>query len=131
MFSVISNYTSKHRKSSAHHHKPVKHHSTPHKNHHSVQKAPPAEPGALKNIILHKTLSQQATPQNPQVRASLVSTLVNKAASQDRLRTVDTEKEKGAVQATGRAILVHTGNSGEGHVVQGKSRAYRDSVTMI
>lgn len=113
----FSNRPSEHCKSIAHHHKSVKHHSTRQENHHSDKKASPGEPGALKNIILHKTLPQHDTPQ---VNDSLVSTKVNKAINQDRPETVDSEHEKGTVQATGRAILVHNGNSGVGHVLQGK-----------
>ena len=78
----------------------------------------------MKNIVLHKALPQKVSPQNPQVRASLASTSLNKSTNQDgRGTAANSLKEKGTVQATGRAILVHNANSGEGHVVQGKQNS--------
>lgn len=121
---VVIHYSSEHWKSTAHFRKPVKHHdSAPHKHHPFHHNSSANEPGVLKNIILHKTLPQQISPQNAQVRASLVSTSVNKSTNQDGLATAtDSLKEKGTVQATGRAILVHNANNGAAHVVQGKNR---------
>ena len=100
----------------------MKHHSASHKNHPIHQNASSNEPGALKNIIIHKNLPRKISPQNPQIKASLVPASVNKSTNEKRLGdAADSLKEKGAVQATGRAILVHNANSGEGHVVQGKN----------
>lgn len=58
------------------------------------------------------------------MKAPLVPASVNKSTNEEGLGdAADSLKEKGAVQATGRAILVHSANSGEGHVVQGKNCA--------
>jgi len=102
----------------------MKHHSAPHKNHLFHKNASSNQTGALKNSILHKNLPQQILSQNPQVRASLASAHANKSTKQDRLGgAADSLKGKSdTVQATGRAILVHNANSGEGHVVQGNKK---------
>ena len=119
-------------KSTAHLRKPVKHHSTSQKNHPIHQNVSSNQPGALKNIVLHKVLPQKISPQNPQVRASLASRAVNKSTNQDQHGTAaNSLKEKSTVQATGRAILVRNANSGEGHVVQGKQKSSLGRVLLV